>query len=94
MANPAGDSDDGVLRLDFDRRLKLQFCGSVVTSDAGLIAYRELDNTLGLSAIAGESLADARTGKNGRIATKVYCALLDADVPAQKRGPYKKVATP
>jgi hypothetical protein len=28
MANPAGDSDDGVLRLDFDRRLKLQFCGS------------------------------------------------------------------
>jgi Transposase DDE domain group 1 len=66
MANPAGDSDDGVLRLDFDRRLKLQFCGSVVTSDAGLIAYRELDDALGLSVIAGESLADTRTGKNGR----------------------------
>src|SRR5450631_449490 len=66
MANPAGASDDGVLRLDFDRRLKLQFCGSVVTSDAGLIAYRELDDALGLSVIAGESLADTRTGKNGR----------------------------
>jgi hypothetical protein len=54
------------LRLVFDRRLTLQFRGSVVTSDAGLLAYRELDAALGLSDLAGESLADARTGKNGR----------------------------
>ena len=28
--------------------------------------YRELDDVLGLTVIAGNSLADARTGKNGR----------------------------
>jgi len=66
MAHPAGESNDGFLRVDFDRRLLLQFRGSVVTSDAGLIAYRELDDALGLSSMAGDVLADARTGKNGR----------------------------
>ena len=66
MENPTGESNDGVLRLDFDRRVKLEFHGSRITSDAGLLAHRELDDALGLSTMAGDMLTDARSGKNVR----------------------------
>ncbi|MCP4241601.1 MAG: IS1380 family transposase, partial [bacterium] len=54
------------LRVDFDRRVKLEFHGSRVTSDAGLLPYRELDDVLGLTDPAGGVLSDRRTGRNGR----------------------------
>jgi len=66
MGDPTGEADKGALRLDFDRRLLLRFRGSTITSDAGLLAYRELDDTLRLTDTGADRLADARTGKNGR----------------------------
>src|SRR5229473_3110050 len=66
MVDPTGESKSEALRLDFDRRLMLQFRGSVITSDGGLLAYREMDDVLGLTTSGGERLAEARTGKNRR----------------------------
>jgi Transposase DDE domain group 1 len=66
MAYPMGETNNAALRLDFDRRVMLQFRGSTITSDAGLLAYRELDDALSLTDTGAERLADARTGKNGR----------------------------
>ena len=34
MGDPTGEADRGALRLDFDRRLLLQFRGSTITSYA------------------------------------------------------------
>ncbi len=57
MANPAGETNGEALRLNFDRRLMFQFRGLVMTSDAGLRAYRGLDDALCLSETAGKRLA-------------------------------------
>ena len=59
-----GDCQNEDLRVSFDSRLKLKFLGSQVTTDAGLLAYRELDEALGLTAMSAERLQDSRLGQN------------------------------
>lgn len=59
-----GEEKNASLKLDFDPRIRVQFVGSKITSDAGLLAYRELDERLGLTAMASRYLTDTRTGKN------------------------------
>src|ERR687884_1252740 len=66
MEHPTGEAQDATLGMVFDRRLRLEFHGSKITSDDGLLAYRELDHVLGLGELAGKVLTDTRTGTNGR----------------------------
>ena len=66
MAYPMGEAKLEPLRVDFDRRVKLEFHGSDISSDGGLLPYRELDHALGLTELSGEVLFEARRGKNTR----------------------------
>ena len=61
-----GDCQSEPLRPHFDRRLRLEFHGANVTSDAGLLAYRELDDALHLTDSAADELQDSCTGRNTR----------------------------
>ena len=64
MAHPPGAGSRGDLRLDFDRRVRLEFRGSQISSDGGLLVMRELDDALGRSDLASAALRDSRRGKN------------------------------
>lgn len=59
-----GDAKNDDLQVGLDSRLRLKFCGSKVTSDAGLLAYRELDEALGLTRMGADLLTDSRQGSN------------------------------
>jgi len=61
-----GEDRTNDLRVRFDAGLRLESHGAKVTSDAGLLAFRELDEALGLSQLAESVLAETRTGRNGQ----------------------------
>ena len=59
-----GESTNPRAKLRFDRRVRLEFHGATITSDAGLLACRELDDALGLTETADECLQESRGGRN------------------------------
>ena len=59
-----GESTNARGKLRFDRRIRLEFHGAIITSDAGLLACRELDDALGQTETASECLQESRGGRN------------------------------
>jgi hypothetical protein len=59
-----GERAQEALKLQFDRRLRLEFHGARITSDAGLLACRELDGALGFTEVAPTYLREIRAGRN------------------------------
>jgi hypothetical protein len=66
MADATGEAKAPPLRVAFDRRFKLEFHGTRITSDGGLLAYRELDDALDLTTTGMSALAEGRRGTNIR----------------------------
>ena len=64
MDHPEGAGSERADRVDFDPRVRLEFCGTQLSSDGGLLVMRELDDALGLSRLASAALFDTRMGKN------------------------------
>src|SRR5262245_7974786 len=65
--HPMGDAKSGPVRLWFNPQLRVEFHGATVTSDAGLLFARELDERLGLSTLIERHLHDPRTGRNYQV---------------------------
>ncbi len=59
-----GEKQNQPFQLSFNASLKIDFQGSRVTSDGGLIVVRELDERLRFGELIAQHLSDSRCGKN------------------------------
>jgi len=78
-----GDAVSAPIRLSFNPQLRIEFRGATVTSDAGLLLARELDERLGLSALIERHLTDPRTGRNAQFP---LCDLLRQSIYSRLAG--------
>ena len=62
-----GEKQTGSFQFCFNGFLKVDFQGSRVTSDGGLILVRELDEHLGMNQLIEQHLTDSRRGKNTQL---------------------------
>ena len=62
-----GEKQDQPFHLSFNASLKVDFQGSRITSDGGLILARELDERLGFGELIAQHLTDSRKGKNTQL---------------------------
>jgi len=61
-----GNGDKNPHQLQFNPKVRLEFHGATITSDAGLLPIREMDDALGLTRITADYLQESRTGRNIR----------------------------
>ena len=59
-----GESKKEVLQVQFVPSVKLEFHGAKITSDGGLLLFREMDEVMGMTVLAEDILQDPRTGQN------------------------------
>lgn len=99
--NATGEARKEALRVDFDSQIKLEFHGASITSDAGLIAFRERDEAMGRTAMADDLFRDPRRGMNTQheltamLRQAVYSRLAgyeDTNDAERQRGQRRRVA--
>ena len=67
-----GESQKQGFQLSFNRFLRVDFQGSRVTSNGGLILVRELDERLGFGELIEQHLTDSRAN-NARFPLRTCC---------------------